>query len=113
MARVQALLGVIVLPLVAWLLAGRSRGPARQAVRIALAGLGLQFAVAGLFLLVPGLAVVFMGLGKAVAGLQAATLTGVQFVFGFLAGGPAPYEVMAPHNGFVLALQALPLILVV
>jgi len=113
MAQLQALVGVIVLPLAAWLMAGAARSPARSAVRIVLAGLGLQFVVAGLLLLVPGLALVFMALGTAVAGLQSATLTGVQFVFGFLAGGPAPYEVTAPHNGFVLALQALPLILVV
>ncbi len=113
MGQLQAALGVIVLPLVAWLMAGRGRGEPRQALRIGLTGLGLQFAVAGLFLEVPGLTVVFMALGKAVAGLQAATLQGVQFVFGFLAGGPAPYDVTQPQNGFVLALQALPLILVV
>ncbi len=113
MAELQALLGVMVLPGLAWLLAGRGRATLKAALRIAIAGLGLQFVVAGLFLLVPGLAGVFMALGKAVAGLQNATLSGVQFVFGHLAGGPQPYEVTAPQNSFVLALQALPLILVV
>ena len=113
MAELQALLGLMVLPGLAWLMAGKERAPLKSAVRIVAAGLALQFVVAGLFLLVPGLAGVFMALGKAVAGLQNATLTGVQFVFGHLAGGPQPYEVTAPQNGFVLALQALPLILVV
>jgi len=111
--QLQALAGVTVLPLAAWLMAGRGRGAPKQALRIALTGLALQFAFAGLFLEVPGLTVVFMALGRVVAGLQAATLQGVQFVFGFLAGGPAPYDVTQPQNGFVLALQALPLILVV
>jgi len=111
--QLQAALGVIVLLLTAWLMAGRGREDPGWALRTALTGLVLQFAVAGLFLEVPGLTVVFMALGRAVAGLQAATLKGVQFVFGFLAGGPAPYDVTQPQNGFVLALQALPLILVV
>ena len=113
MAELQALLGLMVLPGLAWLMAGKGRAPLKGAVRIVAVGLALQFIVAGLFLLVPGLAGVFMALGKAVAGLQNATLTGVQFVFGHLAGGPQPYDVTAPQNGFVLALQALPLILVV
>jgi CNT family concentrative nucleoside transporter len=113
MVVLQSLLGVVILPAIAWLLAGCARLDAATAFRIALTGLGLQFVVAGLFLVVPGLAGVFMLLGRGVAGLQAATLEGVRFVFGYLAGGPAPFAVTAPENGFVLALQALPLILVV
>ena len=34
-------------------------------------------------------------------------------VFGHLAGGPAPYEIANPQHSFVLAFQALPLILLV
>ena len=47
-----------------------------------------------------------------VAALQAAMLEGMQLVFGYLAGGPAPFAVEQPRNGFILAFQALPLILV-
>ena len=47
-----------------------------------------------------------------VQALQAAMLEGMRFVFGYLAGGPAPFASDEPQNGFILAFQALPLILV-
>jgi CNT family concentrative nucleoside transporter len=34
-------------------------------------------------------------------------------VFGYLAGGPAPFETVRPETSFILAFQALPLILVI
>jgi CNT family concentrative nucleoside transporter len=37
----------------------------------------------------------------------------MRLVFGHLAGGPAPYEIGNPEHSFVLAFQALPLILLV
>lgn len=110
----QSLLGLAVLPLIAWLMGPHgARLPPRAAVRVAAMGIALQFIVAGLFLLVPQLKIVFEILARAVAGLQAATLEGMRFVFGYLAGGPAPFEITDPGNTFVLAFQALPLILVV
>jgi CNT family concentrative nucleoside transporter len=48
-----------------------------------------------------------------VAALQAATAAGMRLVFGYLAGGPAPFETVRPEASFILAFQALPLILVI
>ncbi|MEL7050046.1 MAG: nucleoside transporter C-terminal domain-containing protein, partial [Pseudomonadota bacterium] len=54
----------------------------------------------------------FDGIGSAVLALQAATDQGAQLVFGYLAGGPPPYDAANPQNSFVLAFRILPLILV-
>jgi CNT family concentrative nucleoside transporter len=45
--------------------------------------------------------------------LERATQEGARFVFGYLAGGPAPFLQADPAASFVLAFRALPLILVV
>jgi len=42
-----------------------------------------------------------------------ATSAGTSFVFGYLGGGPLPFAEASPGGAFVLALQALPLVLVV
>ena len=51
--------------------------------------------------------------GGMVAALQAATGAGMRLVFGYLAGGPAPFDTVRPETSFILAFQALPLILVI
>ncbi|SMF80854.1 concentrative nucleoside transporter, CNT family [Tistlia consotensis] len=77
------------------------------------AGLALQFGLAFLLLRLPGARDVFLALNGLVLALQDATRQGTAFVFGYLGGGPAPFEATQPGNSFVLALQALPLILVI
>ncbi|HHI82963.1 MAG TPA: nucleoside:proton symporter, partial [Rhizobiales bacterium] len=110
----QGLAGLVALPLMAWLLCARpKRLKGRDALKLVLAGSALQFAIAGAFVLIPQLAGLFDYLTRAVRALQAATNTGMKLVFGYLAGGPAPFETVNPQNGFVLATEALPLILVV
>lgn len=114
LAQWQGLLGLAVLPLLAWAMSERRTDLAGlRAARTVAAGLTLQFLIAGLLLNVPALRALFDWPARAVNALQAATLDGVRLVFGHLAGGPAPYEIVRPEQGFVLALQALPLILLV
>lgn len=109
----QSLVGVVVIPLIAWALSeARDKLPPDRALRIVAGGLLAQFIVAVVLLGIPQARIVFEAVGGAVRGLQEATLTGMRFVFGFLAGGPAPYAEAAPGNGFILAFRALPLILV-
>ena len=55
----------------------------------------------------------FLALNGVVLALGEATRQGTAFVFGYLGGGPAPFETAQPANGFVLAFQALPLVLVI
>jgi CNT family concentrative nucleoside transporter len=52
-------------------------------------------------------------LNEGLLSLQQATQAGTSFVFGYLGGGAPPYEESGPGTSFVLAFQALPLILVV
>jgi CNT family concentrative nucleoside transporter len=108
------LLGLAAIPFLAWALSERRGALAgRDVARMAGAAIAIQFAIAGLLLNFPLLRGLFDWPGRAIAALQAATLDGVRLVFGHLAGGPAPYEIVRPDNSFVLAFQALPLILIV
>ena len=75
-------------------------------------GLAVTIVLAVLFLKIPQLKVAFAGIGDAVDAIAAATRAGTSFVFGYLGGGPLPFELKTPGNEFVLALQALPVVLV-
>ena len=112
--QLQSLLGLAVIPLIAWLLSERRMAfePTRLARMIAVAVL-LQVAIAGLMLNVPVVRAAFDWPSRGVAALQEATGAGMRLVFGYLAGGPAPFEVTKPAHGFVFAFNALPLILLI
>ena len=112
--QVQSLAGLVAIPLIAWALSERPGviKPARL-VRILIAGIGLQVLIAGLMLNVPTARTAFDWADGLVAALQAATGAGMRLVFGYLAGGPAPYATVRPETSFILAFQALPLILVI
>ena len=112
--QAQSLAGLAAIPLIAWGISER-RGaikPARLA-RILIAGVGLQVLIAGVMLNIPASRTVFDWAAGLVNALQAATAAGMRLVFGYLAGGPAPYETVRPETSFILAFQALPLILVI
>jgi len=112
--QVQSLIGLAVIPLLAWAWSENRRAhePARL-LRIVLAGLGLQLAIAAVMLNLAFVRVAFDWAAGLVASLQAATNTGMRLVFGYLAGGSAPFEVVRPETSFILAFHALPLILLI
>jgi concentrative nucleoside transporter, CNT family len=87
----------------------------RRAVpwRGVLVGLGLLLALAVVFLKIPLVKEAFMKLNDALIVLERATQAGTSLVFGYLGGGPAPYEVTNEGSVFVLAFRALPLVLVI
>ena len=60
----------------------------------------------------PAARVFFDVVGQAFLALRTATEAGMRVVFGYLAGGPPPFEVKNPGNAFLLGFQALPLIMV-
>ena len=109
MAAAQSAFGLVVLILLAWAISEDRRAPAWKT---ALAGLAILFALAVLFLKLPLFQHLFLWLNQAVVALQAATRTGTAFVFGYLGGGPLPFQESVTGTSFVLAFQALPLILV-
>ncbi|HRO50390.1 MAG TPA: nucleoside transporter C-terminal domain-containing protein [Hyphomicrobium sp.] len=112
--QAQSLLGLLLLPVLAWLLSeDRAAITKRRLARILAAGIGIQLAIAALMLTLPASRVAFDWATGLVAALQDATNAGTRLVFGYLAGGPAPFEVVRPENGFILAVQALPLVLIV
>ncbi|MCH9807617.1 MAG: nucleoside:proton symporter [Alphaproteobacteria bacterium] len=105
----QSAIGLIALPLIAWAFSeNRKANP----WRVLLAGLGLQFAIALLLLKVPGSNQLFVGLNEIFLALERATKAGTAVVFGYLGGAALPFKESFPGASFVLAFQALPIILV-
>lgn len=112
--QLQSLIGLLVFPLIAWVLSeNRAAYGMGRLARLVVVGILLQVGIAAAMLHVPVLQVAFEWASSLVLALQQATLAGMKVVFGYLAGGPAPFEIKAPQNGFILAFQALPLILVI
>ncbi len=110
----QSGLGLIVLAVLAYALSeDRTAVPFRDYVKVAAAGLAVQLVLAVLLLKLPVSHAVFHWLTGLVHALQAASESGTGFVFGYLGGGPLPFEETQPGASFVLAFRALPLILVV
>lgn len=105
----QSAFGLVMLTLLAWLLSENRRILPLRSVAF---GLGLQLLLAWMLLRLPASKKAFLALNHAFLALERATVAGTSFVFGYLGGGPAPFEVSDPASSFVLAFRALPLVLV-
>ncbi len=105
---VQGLIGLAGLIGIVWVL---SENRAAIAWRGVAAGLVAQMVVAAVLLKVPAAKGLFLLLNHGVEALSQACRAGTSFVFGYVGGGPAPFATIDPANGFVLAFQALPLVL--
>jgi CNT family concentrative nucleoside transporter len=81
--------------------------------RLVLAGLALQAVLAAVLLLIAPLREALFSLNAALQVIERATQAGTAFVFGYLGGGPTPFDATKPEASFVLAFRALPLVLVV
>lgn len=108
MPELQSAFGLVVLFGLAWA-SGKRR---RDAWRVALAGIGLQVALALILLKVPPIAEAVASLSHVVAAMERATRAGTGMVFGYLGGGPLPFAESRPGAAFVLAFQALPIVIV-
>ena len=106
----QALLGLLVFTGIAWLASENRRGVRYMT---ALTGVIVQLAVAGILLYVPFFKTFFLLLNNAVLALESATKAGTSFVFGYIGGAPPPFLLQDPGSNFILAFQALPLVLVI
>jgi CNT family concentrative nucleoside transporter len=105
----QALIGLPVIIFLAWLTSSDRR---RFPLRLVIAGLVTQLALALLLLKLPLLQGLLMLVNTLVLTLEAATQEGTAMVFGFLGGGPSPFEIIGPQHSFVLAFRALPIVIV-
>ncbi len=106
----QAILGIVVLTAFAWLISEDRRA---FRAKMVLGALVLQILLALLFLRVPGSKQVFSAMNHVVDALQSATTAGTSFVFGYLGGAPSPFTTGGAGSSFILAFNALPLVLVV
>jgi CNT family concentrative nucleoside transporter len=107
--RWQSALGVLVFLATAWLLSDNRR---RADLARAALGLGLTLATALVLIKFPPSRELFLLLNRMVLAIQDATLAGTSFVFGYLGGGPLPFPESYPGAAFILAFQALPMVLV-
>ena len=109
MLQLQSAFGVFALLAIAW-----AFGENRRAVSIRQAAIGLVLTlVAALVLIkVPLVAKAFGAVNDAVSTIAAASRAGTSFVFGYLGGGALPFDLKAPGADFILAFQALPIVLV-
>lgn len=107
----QSLVGIAVTMGVCWALSERR---AAFPWKLALGALAVQAGLVLLLFGLPSARAVLGGASMVVDGLSGSTQAGVQFVFGFLAGGQAqPYQVTEPGSLFVFAFRVLPVILVI
>ena len=97
MPNLQSTLGILAILALAWLISEN-----RRAVNWRQAGIALcvTLLLALIMLKVPKVEVVFGLINEAVNAIATATRAGTSFVFGYVGGGPLPFEVKsrAPHS---------------
>lgn len=106
----QAVAGMSVFVLIAWVL---SENRSRVNKKVIVYGVILQVVVCMALLRLPFVRQTFLYLNELILVLESATKAGTSMVFGYLGGGPAPFEEKYPQAAFVLAFRALPLVLLV
>jgi len=106
----QSVAGIVMFVLIALALSENRR---RIGLKTASIGIGIQFVVGLLLLKLSLLRAFFLLLNRLVLSLEESTAAGTAFVFGYLGGGPLPFDEKFPGAGFILAFRALPLVLVI
>ena len=106
--RGQSAIGLVAFVFIAWLFSERKlQFPFFSAVWT----IAAQIMIAGFLLYMPGARDALAFLNIVVAALQQATQAGTSFVFGFLGGADAPFEVTNQGAMFNFAFGALPLVI--
>ncbi len=108
--RAQGLLGIVAFLSFAWFISEKRKSVKYSTI---VAGVAVQLAIAAILLYVPLFKKVFLLLNNVVLSLEAATKAGTSFVFGYIGGGTPPFLQQDPGASFILAFQALPLVLVI
>src|SRR6202166_4252778 len=109
MLQLQSLFGVFALLAIAWGL-GENRGAV--SLRQAAIGLFVTILTAVALIKLPFVAHGFGVINDAVGAISPASRAGTSFVFGYLGGGALPFDLKQPGADFILAFQALPVVLV-
>ena len=105
----QGIFGVLFLIIFAWLCSER-----RDQIDVRFLGIGLfaQFSLAVLFFKIPLISDILMSLNFIIAAIEAATLEGTRFLFGYLGGGSEPFEVSEGGYLYLFAFRVLPNVIV-
>lgn len=109
MPVLQSLFGVFALLAVAWAISENRRA---VSLRQAAIGLVVTVALALLFLKIPQVGIAFAAATRAVNAIAHATRAGTSFVFGYLGGGPLPFDPKTPGSAYVFAFESLPIVLI-
>ena len=108
MQALQSALGVVAIIAIAFVISENRRAVPWRPV---ITGLALTFALALLMLKIPQTEIAFGWINRAVEAVAAATRAGTAFVFGYVGGGAPPFDPKTPGSDFILAFQALPVVL--
>ena len=106
----QSLAGLAAFAVLAWLI---SENRKKVSIRVVVVGLVIQLAIGALLLNLPFFRDFFLALNRMVLSVEESTRAGTAMVFGYLGGGPLPFDEKFPGSSFVLAFRALPLVLVI
>ena len=109
MQHLQSAFGVAALLAFAWAISENRRAVDWRSTGAALI---VTLAAAVLLLEVPQIKSGFALVNRAVNAIAEATQACTAFVFGYVGGGPLPFALTTPGAEFVLAFQALPIVLV-
>ncbi len=107
---VQSFLGLAAFTGIAWLM---SENRKQVRFKVVLSGILIQLLLGVVLLKIPLFRQFFYLLNHIVLILEESTREGTSFVFGYLGGGDLPFSEKFPGAGFILAFQALPLVLVI
>src|SRR6266403_1123811 len=109
MLQLQSAFGVLALLAITWAFSENRRA---VSLRQAAIGLAVTFLTAVALIKLPFVAHGFGVINDAVGAISSASRAGTSFVFGYLGGGALPFDLKAPGADFILAFQALPVVLV-
>jgi CNT family concentrative nucleoside transporter len=109
MMILQGIFGILSILLIAYLFSEAKKTIVFKSVLIAIA---IHLILAIMFLNLPIFKDMFMMLNKLVLVLDTATTAGTSFVFGYLGGGAAPFEITNENSMFILTFKALPIVLI-
>jgi CNT family concentrative nucleoside transporter len=109
MQQLQSAFGVVVLLAIAWAFSESRRAVSFKRAAI---GLAVTLVTAVVLIKLPFVAHAFSVIDDAIGAISAASRAGTSFVFGYLGGGALPFDLKAPGADFILAFQALPVVLV-
>ena len=105
----QSAVGLLAFAAMAWAMSEDRRRVRPAGVMV---GIVLQLAVGLVLLRLPMFRTLFLNLNRLVLSLESATRAGTAFAFGYVGGGDLPFAESYPGASFILAFQALPLVLV-